>query len=187
LAAAYASLLVIVGLITLPFGIPLLPVDTFIKYSNLLPYGRHVKTERDPPVELTQLYSDMFGWDHMAYQIARVYHSLPLNERQGCAILAGNYGEAGAVDLYGPALGLPKSISGHNSYYYWGPRDYTGECVIVFGERADEFKTYFAESQYVTTITNPYAAIAERDVHVYICRKPLEPLAVLWPKFKMII
>ena len=187
LAAAYASLLVIVGLITLPFGIPLLPVDTFIKYSNLLPYGRHVKTERDPPVELTQLYSDMFGWDHMAYQIARVYHSLPLNERQGCAILAGNYGEAGAIDLYGPALGLPKSISGHNSYYYWGPRDYTGECVIVFGERADEFKTYFAESQYVTTITNPYAAIAERDVHVYICRKPLEPLAVLWPKFKMII
>jgi hypothetical protein len=187
LAVPYAALLVIVGLITLPFGIPLLPVKTFIAYSNLLPYGRPVKTERDAPVELTQLYSDMFGWDHMARQIARVYRSLPPGEQQGCAILAGNYGEAGAIDLYGPSLGLPKAISGHNSYFYWGPRNYTGDCVILFGERADEFKSLFAESQFVTTITSPYAATAERDVHVYICRKPIEPLAALWPRFKMII
>jgi len=187
LAVAYSCLLILVGLITLPFGVPLLPVRTFIKFSNLLPYARSVKTERDAPAELPQLYADMFGWDHMAGQIARVYHGLPPAEQRSCAILAGNYGEAGAIDVYGPALGLPKSISGHNSYFYWGPRDYTGECVIVFGERADEFKTYFAESHFVTTITNPYSAVAERDVHVYICRKPLEPLAVLWPKFKMII
>jgi hypothetical protein len=186
-AIAYTVLLVIVGLITLPFGVPLLPVGTFVKYSNLLPYGHPVKTERDAPVELTQLYSDMFGWDHMAHQIAKVYHSLPPSEQQGCAILAGNYGEAGAIDVYGPNLGLPKSISGHNSYYYWGPRSYTGECAIVFGERADEFATFFADSKFVGTITNPYAASAERNVHVYICRKPLEPLAIMWPKFKMII
>jgi hypothetical protein len=146
-----------------------------------------VKTERDAPTELPQLYADMFGWDNMARQVALVYHSLPPSEQQGCAILGGNYGEAGAIDLYGPALGLPKAISGHNSYFYWGPRDYTGECVIIFGERADQFQTYFADSRFVTTITNPYAAVAERNVHVYICRKPLEPLAVMWPKFKMII
>jgi hypothetical protein len=187
LAPAYASLLVVVGLITLPFGVPLLPVKTFLKYSNLLPYARSVKTERDAPTELPQLYADMFGWDNMARQVALVYHSLPPSEQQGCAILGGNYGEAGAIDLYGPALGLPKAISGHNSYFYWGPRDYTGECVIVFGERADQFQTYFADSRFVTTITNPYASVAERNVHVYICRKPLEPLAVMWPKFKMII
>jgi hypothetical protein len=57
----------------------------------------------------------------------------------------------------------------------------------VFGERADEFKTYFGESSLVATITNPYAAAAERNVHVYICRKPIQPLAQLWPRFKMII
>jgi hypothetical protein len=187
LMVTYATLLVIVGLVTLPFGVPLLPVGTFVKYSNLIPYGRAVKTERDAPVALTQLYSDMFGWDNIAHQVARVYHGLPPAEQQGCAILAGNYGEAGAIDVYGPALGLPKSISGHNSYYYWGPRDYTGECVIVFGERADEFKSFFAESRFAGTITNQYAASAERDVHVYVCRKPIQPLAVLWPRFKMII
>jgi hypothetical protein len=187
LAVSYATLLVIVGLVTLPFGVPLLSVRTFIKYSNLLPYARSVRTERDAPTELPQLYADMFGWDTMARQVARVYHSLPSSEQQGCAILAGNYGEAGAIDLYGPAWGLPKAISGHNSYFYWGPRNYTGECAIVFGERADEFKTFFAESHFVTTITNTYSAVAERDVHVYVCRKPVEPLSALWPRFKMII
>jgi dolichyl-phosphate-mannose-protein mannosyltransferase len=184
---AYASLLIVVGLITLPFGVPLLPVQTFIRYSNLLPYARSVKTERDAPTELPQLYADMFGWDNMARQIAHVYRSLPPSEREYCAILAGNYGEAGAIDVYGTAFGLPKAISGHNSYFYWGPRTYSGECVIVFGERADEFKTYFAESHFVSTVTNPYSAVAEREVHVYVCRKPLEPLAILWPRFKMII
>jgi hypothetical protein len=186
LAPAYAILLVIVGLITLPFGVPILPVNTFIKYSNLLPYARSVKTERDSPTELPQLYAEMLGWDQMAKQVARVYHSLPPAEQSSCAILAGNYGEAGAIDLYGPELRLPKAISGHNSYYDWGPRDYTGECVIVFGERADEFKSLFAESEFVTTITNPYST-AERNVHVYICRKSIQPLAELWPRFKMII
>jgi hypothetical protein len=186
-APAYALLLVIVGLITLPFGVPLLPVKTFINYSNLLPYARSVKTERDEPTELPQLYADMFGWDHMARQVAHVYHSIPPAEQQSCAILGGNYGEAGAIDLYGPGLGLPKAISGHNSYFYWGPRDYTGSCMIIFGERADEFQTFFAESQLAATITNSYSAVAERNVHVYICRKPLEPLTALWPKFKMII
>jgi len=187
LAVGYAALLVVVGAVTLPFGVPVLPVGTFLKYSNLFPYGKSVKTERDEPVELTQLYSDMFGWDHLARQIALVYHQIPPSEQRGCAILAGNYGEAGAIDVYGSSLGLPKAISGHNSYYDWGPRDYTGDCVIVFGERADEFQSYFADSRFVGTITNPYAASAERDVHVYICHHPRQPFADLWPKFKMVI
>jgi hypothetical protein len=186
-AVAYAALLVVVGLVTLPFGVPVLPVNTFIRYSNLLPYARSVKTERDEPTELPQLYADMFGWDNMARQVARVYKGLPPGERANCAILAGNYGEAGAIDVYGPALGLPKAISGHNSYFDWVPRRYTGECVIVFGERADEFKDLFAEARFAGTITNSYAAVAERNVHVYVCRNSVAPLAELWPKFRMII
>ncbi|MGA7851864.1 MAG: glycosyltransferase family 39 protein [Candidatus Acidiferrales bacterium] len=184
---AYPALLVIAGLLTVPFGVPLLPVDTFLKYSQMFPYSRDVKTERDSTTTLPQLYADMFGWDNMAQQIARVYHALPPGEQSNCAILAGNYGEAGAIDHYGPQLGLPKAISGHNSYYYWGPRGYTGSCVILFGERADQYKQYFGEAQLVATISYPHAAIAERDVHVYLCRKPTAPLSVLWPHFKLII
>lgn len=187
LAAAYCVLIVMAGLVTLPFGVPLLPVDTFIRYSEILPYARGVKTERDPTVALPQLYGDMFGWDNMASTVARVYHDLPEQERQSCAILAGNYGEAGAIDYYGSALGLPKALSEHNNYFLWGPRNYSGECVIVFGENADRYARLFGEARLVATITDEHAMPSEQGVHVYVCRKPSAPLAILWPNFKMII
>jgi Dolichyl-phosphate-mannose-protein mannosyltransferase len=184
---AFPALLVIAGLLTLPFGAPILPVDAFLRYSSLLPYASSVKTERDATAALPQLYADMFGWENMATQIAHVYRALPQSEQAGCAILAGNYGEAGAIDHFGPGLGLPAAISGHNSYYFWGPRAYSGSCVILFGERADELKDLFEDAQLIGTISDPHAAVAERNVHVYVCRKPHAPLTELWPHFKLII
>jgi dolichyl-phosphate-mannose-protein mannosyltransferase len=187
LKVAYPALLVIAGLVTIPFGVPVLPVDTFLRYSQLLPYASEVKTERDATAALPQLYADMFGWDTMAGSVASVYHALSAAEQANCAILAGNYGEAGAIDYYGPKLGLPKALSGHNSYFYWGPRDYSGSCVIVFGERSDEFKALFAESTIVATTSNPHGMPNEQRVPIYLCRKPRAPVAELWPHFKMII
>ena len=57
------------------------------------------------------------GWPQLVGQVAAAYRSLPA----GTAILTGNYGEAGAIDRYGPALGLPRALSGHNAYGVWGP------------------------------------------------------------------
>jgi len=129
----------------------------------------------------------MFGWDNMALTIASVYKSLPVSEQAGCAILAGNYGEAGAIDYYGPNLGLPKAISGHNSYFDWGPRGYSGQCVIIFGERATEFAGLFGDVQLVATITDSHAMAVEQNVPVYLCHRPSAALSVLWPHFKIII
>jgi hypothetical protein len=157
-----------------------------LRYSQRLPFTR-VQTERDATVQLSQLYADMMPWQNVANHVASVYHSLPADEQPGCAILAGNYGEAGAIDFYGPALGLPKAISGHNSYFSWGPRDYTGSCVIIFGERAQQFTQYFGEVHLADTILNANSMGFEQAVQVYICRKPRAPLPVLWPNFKMII
>jgi len=182
------AVVILGGLIGVPFGVPVLPVDSFLRYSQALPYSNLVKTERDAvPVEMPQLYADMFGWETMAGTVARVYRDLPAADRADCAILAGNYGEAGAVDYYGPALGLPKAISGHNSYFDWGPRGYSGACAIVFGERSDEFITWFGDVERAATVASPHAMPNERAVPVYVCRKPRAPLAVLWLRFKMII
>jgi hypothetical protein len=186
-AWAYGAIIVMAGVVSLPFGVPLLPVDTFVRYSQILPYSRTVKMERDATVALPQLYADMFGWDNLAATVGRVYHTLPEAEQRSCAILAGNYGEAGAIDYYGPALGLPKAISGHNNYYLWGPRGYSGECVILFGENADRYANLFGEAQRVATITEQYAMPSEQGVHVYVCRQPRASLAILWPNFKMMI
>jgi hypothetical protein len=188
LRVAFPALLVVGGLIALPFGVPLLPVETFMRYSALLPAADAVKTERDAVyAPLPQLYADMFGWDTMAATVAQVYQSLPEAERADCGILGGNYGEAGAIDEYGPALGLPKALSGHNSYFYWGPRGYSGACMIIFGERSDEFIKLFEDVHLAATATSPHAMPNEQSVPVYVCRKPIAPLSVLWPRFKMII
>ena len=187
LRIAYPVLLVLGGVATIPFGVPVLSVDTFLRYSQAMPDSFRVRTERDAPVLLPQLYADMFGWDNMAATVARVYRQLPNSERANCAILAGNYGEAGAIDYYGPALNMPKAISGHNSYFYWGTQGYSGSCVILFGERATEYKSFFADVEQVTTITSPHAMAVEQNLPVYICRRPRAPLSVLWPNFKMII
>ena len=187
LAFAFLALMVLGGLVTIPFGVPVLPVNAFLRYANIVPVAHAVKTERDAAVELPQLYADMFGWEGMAATIAGVYHGLPAADQTDCAILAGNYGEAGTIDYYGPTLGLPKAISGHNSYYDWGPRGYSGACVIVFGERAAEFTAYFGNVQRAATITNPYAMAVEQNVPVFICREPRAPLSLLWSHFKMII
>ncbi|MGC1660885.1 MAG: glycosyltransferase family 39 protein [Candidatus Acidiferrales bacterium] len=186
-AIAYPALIVVAGLLIAPFGTPLLPLHAFVKYSSLIPIASEVKTERDSVAPLPQLYADMIGWPEIAQSVARDYHSLPLAEQPSCAILAGNYGEAGAIDLFGPALGLPAAISGHNNYFLWGPRDYSGDCVIIVGERSAEFTQYFGEVHPLPEIHSPLAMPSEQHVSVYLCRKPVATLTQLWPHFKMII
>ena len=185
---AYASIIVVAGLIALPFGVPVLPVNTFLRYSHALPYSSLAKTERDALLApLPQLYADMFGWQNMADTVAQVYRSLPASDRTDCAILGGNYGETGAIDYYGPALGLPKAIGGHNSYFYWGPRGYSGACVIIFGEQSGDFIKLFGDVRQAATIVSPHAMPNEQSVPVYVCREPRASLGALWPRFKMII
>ena len=167
----------------------MLPVETFLRYSQMLPYSSVVKTERDAVyAPLPQLYADMFGWDTMAQTVAQVYQSLPATDHADCAILGGNYGEAGAIDHYGPALGLPKALSGHNSYFYWGPRGYSGGVHDHLRRSARTSSSNTLEmSGSAATVTSPHAMPNEQRVPVYVCRKPIAPLAVLWPRFKMII
>jgi hypothetical protein len=59
--------------------------------------------------------------------------------------------------------------------------------VVLFGERADDYARLFGEARLVATSTDRYAMPSERNVHVYVCRKPSAPLSVLWPNLKMII
>lgn len=180
------SLVVAGGLAGLPLAVPVLPLQMLLSYSQALPFTQ-VKTERDSTAQLSQLYGDMLPWQNISARVAAVYHALPAAERSNCAILGGNYGEAGAIDYYGPSLGLPRAISGHNSYFDWGPRNYTGACVIIFGERAAQYTQYFGDVHLVDTIFNSDAMPAEQAVQVFVCRKPIAPLSEIWPHFRMII
>ncbi|HJQ31818.1 MAG TPA: glycosyltransferase family 39 protein [Pyrinomonadaceae bacterium] len=183
LRPASVALLVLGGAVTAPLALPVLPVETFIRYQRALGLEAP-RTEKLRLAELPQHYADMFGWEEMTRAVASVYNSLPPDERGRCAVFARNYGEAGAIDFFGARYGLPKAIGKHQNYFLWGPRDYTGECVITVGERETDVRKSFDEVELAATITHPYAIPHENNLPVYVCRKPKRPLKEIWPEVK---
>jgi hypothetical protein len=116
--------------------------------------------------------------------VAGVFTSLKPDDQSRVAILTKNYGQAGAIDYFGPSLGLPHAISGHNSYYLWGPRQYIGEVVIAVGMPLEDLKGLFDQVELAATINNEYAIPEETNLPVYICRKPKMTLQQAWPHLK---
>jgi hypothetical protein len=183
------ALLVLVVLLDaplLPFALPVLPVGDFVAYGRALRV-RPAGEERTRPAELPQHYADMFGWEEMAERVGRVYQGLPAEERAKCGVLAGNYGEAGALDLFGARYGLPPALSGHNNYWLWGPRGYTGEVMIVLGVRREDLEGGFASVTLADSARCEHCMPYERNLPVWICRGLRMPLREAWARVKMFI
>lgn len=180
----YPAVLVASGLLALPFGVPILPLESLLRYQKLLSLENVVQMEHDSAGELDQLYADMLGWDNMTATVAGVYNRLSPSEQTHCAILAGNYGEAAAIDLIGRKYGLPTAISAHNNYFLWGTHGQAGEVVILFGQNAESMKTMFDDVEQAATITDLHAAPAENHLPVYVCRRPKLPLTQVWPSLR---
>jgi hypothetical protein len=182
IGAAYAALLALSGAVMTPLWVPLLPPETLIRYSQAIGMSQP-RIENHQLGALPQLMADRFGWPEMAAEVARVYRSLPPADRARAAIFAQNYGQAGAIDHFGPALGLPKAISGHLTYFLWGPRDYTGEVMIVLDDRRERLSRIFTSVELAGHVTHPYSMPYEH-FDVWVCRGMREPLARVWPRLK---
>jgi len=166
-----------------PLAIPLMPVETFLRYSARLGV-KDVASERHRMGPLPQMYADMFGWQNMAEQVAAVFHKLPPEEQAQTAIYAQNFGEAGAIDYFGPRLGIPNAISGHNNYYLWGPGKTDPQVLIVIGGNPEDARNAFGDVRAAGLITHPYAMPYENNLTIWVCRQPKVPLRQLWPKVK---
>ncbi|MHB8540012.1 MAG: ArnT family glycosyltransferase [Candidatus Acidiferrales bacterium] len=171
------------GLIAAPLAMPILPVNLAVKYCRFWDV-KAIHSENVPLGKLPQLFGDMYGWRHQVRAIAKVFDGLPIADRAQGAILALNYGEASAVDYFGPAEHLPPAISGHNQYGLWGPRGYTGNVVITIGYKASQLRNFFGEVTLATRISPPYAIPEESNLGIYICRKPKKLLAEMWPQLR---
>ena len=119
----------------------------------------------------------------MTAKVAGVYNSLPADVRAKTAIFGQNYGQAGAIDFFGPRYGLPKAISGHQNYFFWGPRGYTGESMIVMGDRQSRLEELFQSVEKAAHVEHPYSMPYEH-IDVFYCRGLKMPLSELWPKAK---
>jgi hypothetical protein len=179
----YPALLAVTGGVVALNTLPLLPPESYVRYTHFIGLSQP-KFEHRQASELPQFLADRFGWPEMATAVARVYDALPADERAKTGIFAQNYGEAGAIDFYGPRLGLPKAISGHDTYWIWGPRKYTGQSMIVLGQTRERLEQYFSRVDEKGYVGHPYAMASEHFT-TYLCREPKGwTLKQRWPELK---
>ena len=169
--------------LVLPLVLPVLPLEAFVRYqSHSLLHGK--PTERSfVGTPLPQYYADELPWQGQVAAVARVYHSLKPKEQTKVAIFCDNYGQAAAIDFFGARYGLLKAISGHQSYFLWGPRNYTGEIVIVVGAPESDVREKFASVETASSVNVPYAYFYETRP-VLLCRGLKGNLQTLWPRVK---
>ena len=182
LRAALLGVLVAVAIVSLPMSLPVLPAQGLVAYTKLLGL-----TGRDAtPAHLIQpLFAEEFGWDRLAQDVAHVYFALPDNIRAHTAIYADTYGDAGALDFFGPRHGLPPAISSQNNYYLWGTRGYDGTTLVAIGAtRIDLLRRYYRSVTLARTSTEPYKWIVEGPSPIYLCRDPIAPLSQIWPHLR---
>lgn len=175
--------LVATGAWLAPIVIPVVPPGQMLAYLNSLPFEVPRTEKAHAAAALPQHYADQFGWTEMVAEVAVAWNRIPAAERPGCGVFAQDYGQAGAVDFYGPRYGLPPALSGHQTYYLWGPRGYSGNCLIVLDDRQEVLDRLFEHVEYVGRSDNPYAL--ERHIPVFICKgAKFGSLAQLWLRLK---
>ena len=184
LKPALLVVLLAAGACLAPVVVPVLPIDEFIAYMKYLPMKLPVMEHHHARAVLPQWYSDQFGWEEIVAETAHAWNSIPAGERQDCGIFAQDYGQAGAIDFLGRRYGLPPALSGHQTYYLWGPRGYSGNCLVVLGDTKSRLSELFEHVQYAgTSADNPYAL--ESQISVYICRGArFGTLAEVWLRLK---
>lgn len=180
---SFAALSVLTSLMLLPFAVPVLPVETFIKYSAAV--GVKPSTSEEQSLsQLPQSYADMFGWEGLARDVSAVYMALPTAERASTVVLARNYGEAGALEYYAGRYPLPRIISTHNSYWYWGYPEEGFRTVIVLRGSEEDHRKSCDEVVLAATHTCRYSMPYENDMPIYICRGIRVTPAELWKREK---
>jgi Dolichyl-phosphate-mannose-protein mannosyltransferase len=183
LKSVYAAVLLVGGIALAPMVVPILPVETLAKITGA-GGDAGIKQERREEGQLPQHFGDRFGWENMAATVAGVYDSLPSEDRSRACVFTANYGEAGAMDFFGERHGLPRAISGHNSYYVWGAGNCTGEVVISVGVPRGDLEAIFGEVEQEATIRCEHCMPDEDNLPVYVSRDPSAPLQELWPRVK---
>jgi 4-amino-4-deoxy-L-arabinose transferase-like glycosyltransferase len=148
----------------------------------VLPLGA---LHRTPIVAVNYDTGETIAWPTYVQQIAGVFRELPAGRQATAAIVTSNYGEAGAIDRYGRALGLPSVYSGHNGYWYWGPPPATADTVVAVGFDRDFLRRSFGDVRLATRLDNHLRIVNdEQGAAVWVCSRPRDSWPALWPRFR---
>ena len=172
--------LVAYAYIALPLELPIFSKETTAAFVNRSGVKSAAQTNQGTQLRLPQDYADMLDWPELVNAVARVYDSLP--EKRAQVVLAGeNYGEAGAMEFYGPRLGLPRVVSAAGSYWFFGPGEKPGTVVISLGVTREDMEKFFGTVTPAGRVLNDWGVPEEQDVSIYVGENPKVTLQQLWP------
>jgi MFS family permease len=170
------------GALTAPLVVPILPVDTLLRYQRALGVSP-TPLENKQYGELPQHLADQFGWRELAVAAQAAWQRLEPGERSRAAVFSPNYGDASAIARFGS---LP-SISGHNQYGEWGPGPADGSVLVVVGARRELIEPYYSSIERVGTGPSSESMMPyERAQPIWIVRGPKLPLREAWARLRHI-
>jgi Dolichyl-phosphate-mannose-protein mannosyltransferase len=133
--------------------------------------------------DLGETQRETVGWPQLVAQVASAYDSLPAAERATAGIVTANYGEAGAIDRYGAAHGLPEAWSGHNGFGLWGPPPASTAPVVVVWEDGPP-TGLFSGCRLVGPVLGPVRNEETTRAAVYMCAGPANNWGREWPRLR---
>ena len=164
--AALAAALALSGVVSVVIALPVLPPD-----------------DAGPVIAVNADVGETIGWPDFADTVTSVYRRLP--DRRTAVILAANYGEAGAVDRFGPPRGLPHAYSGHNAYGDWGRPPDGSAPVIVVGYSPAAIAARLRGCEVAARIDNEAGVDNdEQGTPVLVCLGPRRPWSEEWPRLR---
>jgi Dolichyl-phosphate-mannose-protein mannosyltransferase len=170
------------GAVLAPIFLPVLSPTQFLAYQEALGFAP-AKTEVAHVGPLPQYFGDQFGWPELVQEVAIIYWSLPPEERQRAGIFASNYGEAGAINHFGPALGLPSPICAHQNHWLWGPPEFDGDILIWLQWSRESLEPICCSVEQVGEHYHRWG-MAEENRPIFLCRGPIVSPAEVWPELK---
>ena len=173
--------LVLFMTVLLPLGVPIVPPQRMARYAAAIGATAALRTNTGELDRLPQDYADMLGWEEQVRAVADAYRRLPPADRERAVLLAANYGEAGALDFFGPRYGLPPVVSPTGSFWFFGPGTKPGEVLVTIGVDRVHLDGLFARVEPAGRIASPWSVSEERDVTIYVARGPHRTLQQVWP------
>jgi hypothetical protein len=177
------SFVIVSGTILMPLAVPILPVEQFVTYAKTLHIWNAIRMEKGEGDVLPLHFVFRLGWKELVDTVGVAYDALPQGERDSCAVLASWYGIAGAIDHFGPKVGLPNAICPRNNYWLWGRRNYSMKVVLAVGYGAGYLRRFFNTVERVAAFDQRYAY----GVEIFLCRNPKYPVNETWQRLKRFI
>jgi 4-amino-4-deoxy-L-arabinose transferase-like glycosyltransferase len=174
--------------------LPILLAATALTTALAVPFVLPVLPGADIGVtaKVNTVLAESIGWPQLVQTVHAVWFSLPPAQRASAVIFTSNYGEASAINVLGRGTGLPEAVSGHNTYWWWGPGNPHATTVVAVmpgpvdgGGDAAYLRQFFRSVRGVATFSNPYHIHnQEYHGHVYLCTSPRHPWGQMWPQLR---